>query len=155
MTRIHWQNSVECEQHFDVNAYMVDSHEDNPEARPAYSGPGLCIPNRKEHDDAALSHPGSQENHQGDRPRYHRLRQAHRPTPAPGVGPGWASHGARVAHDAAYAAVTATVLGGFLGLVPIKDVLAAVLSTVLGVYMTSSPGYSRDVDRWTDSWDLS
>jgi uncharacterized membrane protein len=66
----------------------------------------------------------------------------------------WTSHGQRVATDATYAAVTATVLGWALGLVPVKDVVAAVLSAVLGVYMTNRPGNSRDVNRWSDGWDL-
>ncbi len=66
----------------------------------------------------------------------------------------WASHGERVATDATYAAVTATVLAGFLGLVPVKDVLSAVLAGVLGVYMTSRHGHSRDVNRWNEDWDL-
>jgi hypothetical protein len=66
----------------------------------------------------------------------------------------WASHGERVATDATYAAVTATVLAGFLGLVPIKDVLSAVMAGVLGVYMTSRHGRGRDVNRWNEDWDL-
>ena len=66
----------------------------------------------------------------------------------------WKSHGDRVATDAVYAAVTATLLAGLLGLIPVTDVLAAVLSAVFGVHMTSRHGHSRDVNRWNEDWDL-
>lgn len=67
----------------------------------------------------------------------------------------WSAHGARVATDASYAAVTAVVLARFLCLVPVGDVIAAVLAALLGVYMTGVNKYRPDVSRWTNDWDLS
>ncbi len=61
----------------------------------------------------------------------------------------WAAHRARVARDATYAAVTATVLAGALGLVPITDVLSAVLAAVLGVF-ANQRGRSRAMSSWND-----
>ena len=46
----------------------------------------------------------------------------------------WQTHGTRVATDSVYAAVTAVVLGGVLGVVPLKEVLSALLAAALGVF---------------------
>jgi hypothetical protein len=66
----------------------------------------------------------------------------------------WKLHGQWVATDAVYAAVTATVLAGILGLVPVTDVLSAVLSAVFGVHMSHRHGQHRDTKRWSDDWEL-
>jgi hypothetical protein len=66
----------------------------------------------------------------------------------------WKSHGDRVATDAVYAAVTATVLAGLLGLIPVKDVLSAVLTAVFGLYTANRRSHTRDAQRWSDDWDL-
>ncbi|MGH8961414.1 MAG: hypothetical protein ACRDWT_09430 [Jatrophihabitantaceae bacterium] len=64
----------------------------------------------------------------------------------------WAAHGARVSQDATYAAATVLVLSGLFGMVPVKDVLAAVLAALLGVYMPTRPGDRRAGHR-TTRWD--
>ena len=66
----------------------------------------------------------------------------------------WDSHGQRVATDATYAAVTATLLGWTLGLIPVKDVLSAVLTAVFGVYTANRHSHTRDAQRWSDDWEL-
>ena len=45
--------------------------------------------------------------------------------------------------------MTATVLAGALGLVPITDVLSAVLGAVLGVF-ANQRGRSRAMSSWND-----
>jgi hypothetical protein len=62
----------------------------------------------------------------------------------------WKLHGQWVATDAVYAAVTATVLAGVLGLVPATDVVSA----VFGVHMSHRQSQHRDTKRWSDDWDL-
>ena len=66
----------------------------------------------------------------------------------------WKSHGDRVATDAVYAAVTATLLAGLLGLIPVKDVLSAVLTAVFGLYTANRHSHTRDAQRWSDDWEL-
>jgi hypothetical protein len=70
----------------------------------------------------------------------------------------WKFHASRVTQDPTYAAVTAIVLGGFFGAVPPKQVLAAVLAAVLGVFANprQRPSYDmgRDLHRWNDDSDL-
>lgn len=61
----------------------------------------------------------------------------------------WTAHRARVARNATYAAVTATVLAGALGLAPVTDVLSAVLGAFLGVYATQR-GRGRGAAAWQD-----
>jgi hypothetical protein len=57
-----------------------------------------------------------------------------------------------VANNAAYAAATAAVLGGVLGLIPARDVLAAILAAVPGVYARRF-GAAGTTNRWPDPWD--
>ena len=64
----------------------------------------------------------------------------------------WAGHHERVVTNTTYAAVTATMLAGALGLVPVKDVLSAVLGAVLGVYATSQRGRNRGANTWSADW---
>jgi hypothetical protein len=64
----------------------------------------------------------------------------------------WRAHGVRVASNATYAAVTATVLAGVLGLVPVKDVLSAVLGAVLGYASTQRGTGRRMTGSWSDDW---
>ena len=58
----------------------------------------------------------------------------------------WRRHLASVAGNAGYAAATAAVLAGALGLLPGKEVVAAILAALLGIYLrdTRSPGGAVD-----------
>jgi len=50
----------------------------------------------------------------------------------------WQTHLNRVGGNAGYAAATAAVLAGGLGLLPARDVIAAVLAAAFGVYLRDS-----------------
>jgi hypothetical protein len=56
-----------------------------------------------------------------------------------------------VESNVGYAAAIAAVLGGLLGLVPARDVLAAILAAVLGAFLRRA-GASSTTNRWTDPW---
>jgi hypothetical protein len=65
----------------------------------------------------------------------------------------WKFHGERVATDAVYAEVTATVLAGLLGLIPVKDVLSTISAAVFGgVCMNDRRRQTRATPRWSDNW---
>lgn len=63
-------------------------------------------------------------------------------------------HGSRLKTDATYAEVTAIVLSGLFGVVPVKDVVATVLAALLGVFANSRQARISHVSRYDDPWDL-
>lgn len=65
----------------------------------------------------------------------------------------WRGHVDRAATDAAYAAAAAAVIGGLLGFVPARDVIAAVLAAALGIYI-NGPRPAGGLARALDPWDL-
>ncbi|HEY2299780.1 MAG TPA: hypothetical protein VGH43_18765 [Jatrophihabitans sp.] len=63
----------------------------------------------------------------------------------------WRGHVDRAATNAAYAAAAAAVIGGLLGFVPARDVIAAILTAVFGIYINGARpagGLARAVDPW-------
>src|SRR3954465_11135003 len=71
----------------------------------------------------------------------HRLRQL------------WTDHIDKVSDNPAYAAAAGAVIGGLLGFVSPRDVAAAVLTALLGVYVTGA-GRTSNNGRADDPWDL-
>lgn len=65
----------------------------------------------------------------------------------------WHAHLEKVATNAAYAAATAAVLGGVLGVIPVRDVLAAVMAAAFGVYIKGTQHAAAMSGRWEDPWD--
>jgi hypothetical protein len=63
----------------------------------------------------------------------------------------WPAHLERVASNPAYAAAAAAILAGMLGLLPAREVTAAVLTVTVGALLRDRPGgegpRSRRVDR--------
>lgn len=69
----------------------------------------------------------------------------------------WSEHLDRVTHNAAYAAATAAVLSGVLGLIPLRDVLGTVLAAALGVWLKGGRHFGTSGDsmtRWDEPWDI-
>lgn len=69
----------------------------------------------------------------------------------------WSEHLDKVTHNAAYAAATATVLSGVLGLIPLRDVLGTVLAAALGVWLQGGRHFGtsgNSMTRWDDPYDL-
>jgi hypothetical protein len=70
----------------------------------------------------------------------------------------WVTHGAKVKTDATYAAVVTVVLSGIFGVVPVRDVAAAILAGLLGVFVNSRQNRNAShISRWDDGrdpWDL-
>ncbi len=65
----------------------------------------------------------------------------------------WRDHLDQVANNAAYAAAAGAVIGGLLGFVPARDVIAAVLAAALGLYVNGARPAGGTV-RGVDPWDL-
>jgi len=66
----------------------------------------------------------------------------------------WAEHIDRLSNNAAYAAAAGAIVGGLLGFMPARDVLAAVLAAVLGVSINGARPTRSAMNRWTDPWDV-
>jgi hypothetical protein len=62
-------------------------------------------------------------------------------------------HLQKVSTDAPYAAASAAVLSGLLGLIPMRDVLGAILAAALGVYLKGSQASSGSMPRWDGPYD--
>jgi predicted lysophospholipase L1 biosynthesis ABC-type transport system permease subunit len=68
----------------------------------------------------------------------------------------WLEHRVRVSPYAAYATVTVAVLAGLLGLMPMRDVIAAVVAAALGILFNAGravrPKPTMRVDCSGSSW---
>ena len=65
----------------------------------------------------------------------------------------WVQHRARVSTNTAYATATVAVLGGLLGLIPARDVLAAMAAAALGILVNSGRRSNGPHDLAVDPWD--
>jgi hypothetical protein len=66
----------------------------------------------------------------------------------------WATHLERVAGNAGYAAATAAVVAGVLGLMSARDVLAAVIAGALGIYLRGAHEAGGAIARPSSRWDV-
>ena len=60
----------------------------------------------------------------------------------------WRGHRSSVANDAAYATAVAAVIGGLLGLVTLRDVVAAVLAAAVSTFANGERGHRSAVSRF-------
>ena len=66
----------------------------------------------------------------------------------------WQDHLDRAANNAAYATAAVAVVGGLLGIVPARDVIAAVFAALLGLYIKGITQTVGAIQPIVDPWDM-